>query len=161
MDTITAVPVPTSAELKRMLFDLVDKSITCTDSPIAPDAGGPYVAVYEGRDGAPLAVLVADLTFAASSAAALAMMPARLVEEAKKDGKLQDSLFDCFREVSNILSALLNTPNTPHVVLRRVVSTTDELDDAERAVLRAERRLTQIVEIKGFGTGYCGFAAAG
>ncbi len=161
MDTMTAVPVPTPAELKKMLFELVDKAITCTDSPVAPDAGGPYVAVYEGRDGAPLAVLVADLTFAASSAAALAMMPARLVEEAKKEGKLQDSLFDVFREVANILSALLNTAHTPHVVLRRVVISPAELDDTERAVLVAERRLTQIVEIKGFGTGYCAFAAAG
>lgn len=160
MDTLTAVPVPSSAELKKMLFDLVDKPITCTDSPIAPDAGGPYVAIYQGRDGTPLAALAADLTFAASSAAALAMMPARLVEETKKEGTLPDSLLDVFREVANILSALLNTAYTPHVVLRRVVSDPSELDDAERGLLTAPRRLQQVVEIKGFGTGYCGFVCA-
>ena len=98
MDTITVVPVPTAADLKKMLFELVDKPITCTESPLAPEAGGTYLAVYQGRDGAPLAILVADLTFAASSAAALAMMPPRLVEEAKKEGALPSSLLDVFHE---------------------------------------------------------------
>jgi hypothetical protein len=160
METVIPVPVPTSADLRKMLFELVDKMVTCTESTVAPDAGGGNIAIYQGRDGMPLAMLVADLTFAASASAALAMMPPRLVEEAKKEGALPASLTEVFHEVANILSALLNSPNTPHVVLRRIVTSAAELEDEERAMLTAPRRLLQNVEIKGFGTGYCAFVCA-
>ena len=160
METTVPVPVPSAAELKKMLFDLVDKMITCTDSTVPAETAGDHLAIYQGRDGSPLAVLVADLTFAAASASALAMMPPRLVEEAKKEGALPAQLVDVFHEVANILSALLNTPHTPHVVLRRVAVGVDQLEADERAVLMAGRRLQQNVDIKGFGTGYCAFVCA-
>lgn len=160
METAIRVPVPSAAELRKMLFDLVDKMITCTDSTVSAETGGDHLAVYQGRDGSPLAVLVADLTFAASSSSALAMMPPRIVEEAKKEGSLPAPLADVFHEVANILSALLNTPNTPHVVLRRVAIGVDQLEADEQAVLRSGRRLQQTVDIKGFGAGYCAFVCA-
>ena len=77
METVIPVPVPASADLRKMLFELVDKMVTCTESTVAPEAGGGNIAIYQGRDGAPLALLVADLTFSASSASTVAAsMPA-------------------------------------------------------------------------------------
>jgi hypothetical protein len=158
--TITLpVPVPEGREVQKMLFELIDKAVRCSESTVPVETGGTIVAIYQGKDKNPLAANVVDLAFAVASSAALVRMPPRIVDEAKKQGALPESLVDVFHEVANIFSALMNSARSPHLVLRRV-TTMAELDDEERAVLASPRRLLQTIDVEGYGTGYCAFVCA-
>lgn len=158
VETTRPVPVPDTRDLRKMIFELLDEPVVCSELPAAEMADD-LVATYQGRDGRALALVIVDVGFAAATSAALVKLPPRLVDEARKAGALPDSLVDVFREVANIFSALMNSAKTPHLVLRNVVSI-DGLADDERAVLDSTRRIVQKVEIKGYGTGTCTFVCA-
>ena len=115
------MPIP--EEVSDFLADLLGASIAAekvSKSQKLPDAEDCVTAIYVEDDGRLGGACVADLSFAASAGAALAMMPKAIVEEATRKGELIESLHENYYEVVNILTALLAGPSVPHLRLDRL-----------------------------------------
>jgi hypothetical protein len=110
-------PVPIQEAVAEFLGSLLDLGTAATKvSPPTIEADGSHVIGALCDDLGRIAALVtADLGFAASSGAALAMIPATAAREAVKRGALDETLLENFQEVCNVTASLLNTPSTPHL----------------------------------------------
>jgi len=67
------------------------------------------------------AVALCDLAFSAHVGAALAQLPVDDVQPSISAGCLSEDLPELFHEVVNVVSKLLNSSSTPHVVLCRLL----------------------------------------
>ncbi|MEX2503968.1 MAG: hypothetical protein WD378_03905 [Egicoccus sp.] len=150
-------PMPARASYRDLLRDLLGRTVTvrgAVDQQLRPQRPS-YLAAYRFDDGEPAAIVVADLSLAAAMAASIAMLPpvethAR-VEEA---GELDTELFESLHEVVNVAAKLMNSPMTPHVVLREVVRVPGDVahDLAAIAASPVQRQDWQIA-IDGYGEG--------
>ena len=87
------------------------------------ESSAAYLAGYRFDDGGVAALVVVDQPLATGVAAALGMVP---MAEARAEveqggGRLDGDLLEFLHEVVNIGAKLLNSPGTPHVVLRELV----------------------------------------
>jgi hypothetical protein len=117
----TTYPLPTVVmvrELLGMLFDgLIVKVAGKLD--LSPK-GKPYFAVYVNDQGAPAALVVCDIPFAANSGAALSMLPPNIAKECVKSGVLTEVMVANLREVMNICTRLVLHDGSPHIRLDAV-----------------------------------------
>ena len=117
--TAAVPPVPIQeavAEFVQALIGLGTAASKVTPPTLEPD-GDRIIATYCDDLGRTAALVTADLAFAASTGAALAMIPAAAAAEAVKEGALPEALLENYREIANMTSSLLNTANTPHLKL--------------------------------------------
>lgn len=115
------MPIP--EEVSDFLADLLGAAVAAekvSKSEPLRDPEECVTALYVEDDGRLGGACVADLPFAATAGAALAMMPKAVVDDALKAGELIESLRENFFEVVNILTALLAGPSVPHLRLDRL-----------------------------------------
>lgn len=78
--------------------------------------------LYVNDDDELIGACVTELALAASTAAALALIPVVVAREAVKAGRLGGGLYENYHEVVNIVSAMLNGPELPHLRLSELVN---------------------------------------
>lgn len=158
--TAAVPPVPIQeavAEFVQALIGLGTAASKVTPPTLEPD-GDRIIATYCDDLGRTAALVTADLAFAASTGAALAMIPAAAAAEAVKEGALPETLLENYREIANMTSSLLNTANTPHLRLVDVWPSDDpDLPEEVWAILAAPtKRREYAVTIDGYGSGNLG-----
>jgi hypothetical protein len=149
-------PAPADQELSSLLSNLLGREAQVKKAPAAPlDANASLVlGLYRSDDQALGAVCAADTKLAAGAGAALALVPARVVEEAAKTGKLPPELLENFREILNVACALLNKPGHSHLVFHDTL--TPPLappEDVSALLASPPQRADYVVEIAGYGGG--------
>ena len=143
--------VVTKGQVVKLLRELLSRSIRLdTIATITP-----HPATYRGvvnDDNVPVAVIAADIDFAHTSAAALAMIPASIVEE--KGDKPDPDLIDMFCEVANVLSRLVNEAHPTRLRIDPGIEfPTEEL----QAIMDSGRVVVQsTISIEGYGSGDLG-----
>jgi hypothetical protein len=152
------IPLPMLEAIRDLVGDLLSRGCavdkTADRLELSPEI--PVVlAEYIDEDGDVAGVAVADLPFACRSGSALVMMPPAVAEEAIRAGELDGDMLDCFREVVNVLTRLMNSSETPHVKLRAVYQSGQLLPGELRVLLRGERarRRDYAVTIEEYGEG--------
>ena len=116
-----AYPLPSIAQVKELLGMLFD-GLSVKLGPkldVSPKAAG-YFGVYVSDDGTPAALCGCDIAFAASSGAALSMLPPNVAKEAAKDKELTPVMLANLHEVMNICTRLMLHDDSPHLKLREL-----------------------------------------
>ncbi|MFP3906280.1 MAG: hypothetical protein ACLFWR_04565 [Acidimicrobiales bacterium] len=157
----TAVPpVPIQeavAEFFSALLGLGTAASKAERPRLEPD-GSHIVGTYRDDLGQVAALVTADLVLAASAGAALAAIPPSAARDAVKTGALDENLLENFREVSNVMSSLLNTPATPHLTLVDVWPSDhpDLPTEAWDVLANPTKRREYAVTIEGYDDGHLG-----
>ncbi len=150
-------PIPPRASVRDLLADLLGHRVAVEDADgHLLDAQRPsYAAVYRRDEGTAAAAGIFDLALAGAAGAALGMVsPASAVTQLGELGRLDGDLLEFFQEVSNVLAKLLNSPTTPHVVMREIHAVPGEVPrDVADVVLTPMGRVDYRVEINGFAPG--------
>lgn len=150
-------PLPARASFRDLLRDLVGQPVTVRPGPaLVLDRARPsYLAGYRFDQGGAAAMAVADLTLAAAAGAAIGMMPPKeTLAEVTEAGALDGDLLEFFHEVVNVAARLLNSPSTPHVVLRSLDAVPGEVaEDLAAIATQPSVRHDWTVTIEGYGEG--------
>jgi hypothetical protein len=110
-------PLPTRHAVRQTIEDLIGRDVELADG-VPPEAKSTnVVAVYVTDHLAVTAIAVANLECAARIGGALGMIPRGAVDDAIKDRELPDNLSENCYEVLNVLAAVFNLPDAPHVRL--------------------------------------------
>jgi hypothetical protein len=105
--------------VRDMLLDMLGRDVTVAPSePWAPTLSEPgAVAVYVD-DGSRLRALIScDLELSVALGASIALIPVKTAAFSVEDRRLSEDIAENLNEVVNILAAVFNTPNAPHVRL--------------------------------------------
>jgi hypothetical protein len=157
--TTTEVPtthLPVTKEIKDLLTGLLGREVTLAPtSPLAPSTTSPRsVAVYVDDHLGCRAVIACDLAFSAHAAAALALLPVPVAEEAVAANALDEALAENLYEVLNVAAALFNAPGAVHVRLLELHAAGQPVPPAVLGrMLTLGRREDLEVEVAGYGTG--------
>lgn len=155
-------PLPARASVRDLLADLLSQPVS-VGAGAAQQLDGErrsQLAVYRFDDGSVAALCVAELDLAVAAAAAIAGMPAAAVAAATARSELDGDLAECYRETVNVLSRLLNSPTTPHVVLAGVHPVPGQVPaDVARLALAPAARADYRVTVAGYGGGALTFLA--
>lgn len=150
-------PLPARASFRDLLRDLLGREVQVRpgEPQELDDERSSYLAAYRFDEGDVGALLVTDLRFSASAAASIAAMPAdETWNEVQGTGTLDEELTEFLHEVVNITAKLLNSPTTPHVVLRDHVPVPGEVsEDVAELALSPQVRHDWQVMIDGYGEG--------
>lgn len=150
-------PLPARASFRDLMRDLVGQAVTVRPgAPLSLDTSRPcYLAGYRFDAGDAAAMAVADLTLAAAAGAAIGMMPPKeTFAEVEEAGGLEGDLLEFFHEVVNVAARLLNSPSTPHVVLRSLDPVPGEVpEDLASIATTPSVRHDWTVTIEGYGEG--------
>lgn len=157
-DLTTPIPIPIQDDVREIFADLLGRTCivdkTKDQIPFGPESPEVVIGDFVLDDGTVGALVCADLALAAYSGAALIMMPVSVAEEALTAGRIDGDMFDCFREVVNVMGRLLNREGTPHLKLRAIYRSGDLLPGQTRQMLlAADRRKDFDVSIEEYGTG--------
>lgn len=161
---VVGPPVPIQEAVGEFVNALVGRG--CAASKVTPTSierdGSRILAAYRDTHGTVLAVTVADLDFAAGTGASLGMIPANAAHESAAAGVLEDTLFENYQEVANIMMSLLNSPNSPHLALDGVWASdaADVPDEVWALVEEPGKRREFAVTIEGYGDGHLGVIVA-
>lgn len=145
--------VPFRASVRDLLTDLLARKVVVTDADpfVLTEERRALLASYRFDDGTVAAAAVCDVPLAASAGAAIAMTPA---DEVEHDDGLDDETKEFFHEVVNVFAKLLNSPTTPHVVLREMHTVPGRVPaDVAGFVLEPGGRFDYRVSIEGYGAG--------
>jgi hypothetical protein len=116
-DVLDKSPLPTRHALKSLLEGLIGRDVELKDTdPISPKTTN-LLAAYVTDKLAVSAVAVMDLEGAARLGGSLGMLPKGGVDDAIAERQLSDLLRDNAYEVLNVLAAVFNVENAPHVRL--------------------------------------------
>lgn len=119
-------PLPVLEPLRDMLGELLGRSVEVDKAPSCNVERLSYVGLYVVADETTVAGVAADLSFAAYSAAALAMVPLAGANMQVEAGQLDSTFTACFYEVANVLSRLFNGESVSHLKLSELVRASDE-----------------------------------
>lgn len=149
-------PVPTALDARELISGLLGREVTVqmTDPFVGDEGAGTTWAVYEDDQARARAVALMDLPLSAYAGAAIGLMPVGAAEAALEDNELSPVMQENLYEVLNVLAALLNAPDCPHVKLTSVthVGRTPDGEVAAHATT-VGRRLDLTVTVPQFGTG--------
>lgn len=146
------MPIP--EDVRDFLGDLLGKPVSVTKASRIELGEEPeqfVTGLYVDDKDRLIGACIADIPLAATTGAALAMMPAAVAKEAVDAGKLEEGLRDNYYEVVNILSRLLNGPSVPHLRLTEVVDGVPE--DVLQMVEQAKGRKHYDVTVVGYAGG--------
>lgn len=150
------VVVPTEDSIKSVVGGLFDKELEFEAVPCAAwNRLEPVtMAIYASDDGKPLGIFLCDVGLAAHAAAALVLLPATKSAMCAEGGYIDDELLENFHEVANVASGLFNSPSTPRVALRDLLSPPVEVPRDARPILIAPSARIQLeMSIEGYGKG--------
>lgn len=153
---MTRCPVPARASYRDLLRDLLGRTVEIrpgAEQQLSTEVPS-YLAAYRFDDGEAASVGVLDLSLAAVAAAAIGMSPPAEAREAIEAGRLDEEPLEFLHEVVNVAAKLLNSPGTPHVVLRGLQPVPGEVDDDVAAIASAPGvRHDWKVKVDGYGEG--------
>ena len=116
-------PLPIQEAVRDTLGDLLGR--TCSVSKASEPADVAFLGVFSDKDGNTIAGLGGDFAFSAFTAAALAMVPPGTAREQAEARQLDETLKECFYEVTNVLSRLFNGESVSHLKLTALVEGSD------------------------------------
>lgn len=144
--------LPSLETVAQTLKAFVRREVTVTASA-KPGVGLlPLGGIYHDGSQQPVAACLSDVTFAAASSAAFALIPARVAAEAAAAKKLDEALSEIFAEVLNVLSRLFTSHDNDRVTLRDKFLPPQPLP-AQLASVAPEQCLDLDVDIDGYGKG--------
>ena len=148
------VILPTPESLRRLLSDLLmGRAVTVKKgAPIPiPPQGAFAVARYKTPDGTETVLCVCDLALASAAGAALSLIPAAVVKESMRAGKLSETLAENVHEIFNVCSGLFNQPDHPRFALAEVLL--PPIAPGSISVGKPTRRNDFEIAIDGYGSG--------
>jgi hypothetical protein len=153
-DILAQSPIPTRHAVRNSIQDLIGRDVDLSDGLPVPAKSTNVVAVYVTDKLATSALAVIDLECAARIGGSLGMVPKLVVEEAIQARELPQNLHDNCYEVLNVLAAVFNLPNAPHVRLYEMYGPNASLppDIAQLGALMGSRMDVEL-KISGYGTG--------
>jgi len=150
-------PLPARASFRDLLRDLLGRDIQVRPGGAQElDAAQPaYLAAYRFDEGDVAALAVTDLRLSTAAGAAIAALPPQETwQTVQEAGALDEELTEFLYEVVNITAKLLNSPSTPHVVVRDHVAVPGEVSSDIAEVATAPHvRHDWTVTIDGYGEG--------
>jgi hypothetical protein len=151
---MTTSPLPSRHAVRSLLEGLVGRDVEIRDAAPVPAKATNVVAVYVNDKLAVSAVIVVNLEAAAQLGGALAMLPKGGVADAIAERDLYPSLRDNCYEVLNVLAAVFNVPEAPHVRLYEMFGPNGSVP-ADIAALSAAvgSRMDVELEVSGYGKG--------
>ena len=146
-------PMPSRDDVRKLLADLLARDVQVTRLPNKVKEF-PFVADLIDDQNELVAICACDLPFSAFSASALCGVPAGAAKDTIKAGKLEKNQQENLREVMNILSAVFNGENMPHLRLKELYpSGTAEYKDLSDKLSKPADRYDLDVSIEGYGKG--------
>ncbi|MBL8932865.1 MAG: hypothetical protein JNL54_22310 [Kineosporiaceae bacterium] len=152
-ETMTS-PLPSRHAVRSLLEGLIGRDIEIKDgNPVPPQASN-VLAVYVTDKLAVSALAVVDLAGGARLGGALAMMPKGGVDDAIAAKEMYPALRDNCYEVLNVLAAVFNVPNAPHVRLYEMLGPNGAVP-GDIAALSATvgNRMDVQITVAGYGPG--------
>ncbi len=151
---MSAYPLPEAAHVKDLLGMLFDGLTVKAGAKLdlSPKASS-YVGLYASDDGQLAAFCGCDLAFAASSGAALSMLPPTAAKEAAKERQLTAVMLANLHEVMNICTRLVLRDDSPHLKLREICAIGALPATTATALGGAKRRIDFEVGIAKYGGG--------
>jgi len=144
--------LPSPEEVAQTLSAFVRRDVYVSIQKQAGDGHLPLAGLYHDGHQKLVVACMADIPFAASSAAAFALIPARVAAESASMQKLDESLAEIFAEVLNVMSRLFTHHDNARVTLAEKVLPGQPLP-AELASISNENCLDLIVDIDGYTKG--------
>ena len=147
---------PTPDAIASLLSGLLGVPATTKVSPVPfPLTALKVFGTYIDDTGRLAWMCANDIAFAASTGAALAMVPPGVVNDSIKSGKLTETMVENAREVANVAANLFNTlAGHGHVRLRDYVIPTQALPPAiQQALTKPVLRLDLDVAVRGYPGG--------
>lgn len=114
---VTATGLPVAKDVRDLLEGLLGRDVTLTDGTRLTDATATMVGVYVDDQLRMRAVVAMDVALAASVGAAIGLMPVGGVEDAVESGEMLPVQQDNTAEVLNVVAALFNVGDAPHLRL--------------------------------------------
>jgi hypothetical protein len=155
MTTATSI-LPNTKALRDLLLELMQKGIDIKPGqPWAPTPERPAAVALYVDDSTKLKTLVfCDLALGAYLGACIGLVPPGGAKACVEDGKLSPTISDNLYEVFNIVSALFNVPDHPHLKLYQVHDPGDALPGDVAAHCRAMGARDDLeVSVAGYGSG--------
>jgi hypothetical protein len=148
--------LPPNMFVRDMLLDMLGRDVKVGPSePWAPTPLDPgAVAVYVD-DGMRLGALIScSLELAVALSASIALIPARAAAECVEEGRLTEDMVENLNEVLNIMAALFNRGDKPHVKLYALHVPGKPPPDDLSVPLRAFGKRSDLkIEVAGYGSG--------
>jgi hypothetical protein len=147
-------PLPSRHVVRNTIADLIGRDVDLSDGLPAASKSTNVVAVYVTDRLATSALAIIDLECAARIGGSLGLVPKVAVDEAIAARELPSNLRDNCYEVLNVLSAVFNLPDAPHVRLYEMYGPNTALppDVAALGALVGSRMDVRL-QIAGYGTG--------
>jgi hypothetical protein len=113
---------PTALTIRSLFSDLLGKAVEVRAVPgdPLPMSEVAAVAVFVTEASSLAAVAACDLQLGGALGAALALLPARLVDQARDEGVLREDVRENLDEVFNVMSTVFNADGRPRISLHRV-----------------------------------------
>lgn len=147
-------PLPSRHSVRNLIEDLVGRDVQLSDGLPPESKNTNVVAVYVTDRLAVSAIAVVDFECAARLGGSLAMVPRGGVDDAIKDRDFTSALKDNCYEVLNVLSAVFNVPNAPHVRLYQMFGPGDPIPgDIGAMAATVGTRMDVKLDIAGYGSG--------
>lgn len=152
--TVEHSPLPTRHAVRNSISDLIGRDVDLKDGVPPASKSTNVVAVYVTDRLATSALVICDLECGARIGGALGMVPRIAVDEAIAARDLSGTVRDNCYEVLNVLAAVFNVPNAPHVRLYEMYGPGDSLpgDVAALGALTGSR-MDVTLQIAGYGAG--------
>ena len=149
------VPVPPRASVRDLLRDLLGQPVRVEPGQTLDlSERRALLAAYRLDEGGPAAAMISEVPLAAGAGAAIGMMSPGEIEDPSEVTDPESELFEFYHEVANVLAKLLNSPITPHVVLRELHAVPGEVPgDLARLGLAPSARVDYRVRIGEFDSG--------
>jgi hypothetical protein len=154
------VPMPTPVAVANMLTDLIGRDVKAQSAaPAAAAAKKQFVAVYRDADDGLRALACCDLAVGGSFASALTIVPVSRVDDAVKQGSLDDDLLANLNEVFNVLSAIFPKAGQKRLILRSMQMDGALDPDVQALLAKPPQRLDMDVSVAGYRSGRLMIAA--
>jgi hypothetical protein len=153
-------PMPSRHAVRSLVEGLVGRDVDLKDvDPISPKPTN-VVAAYVTDKLQVSVVAVADLEAAARLGGALGMLPKGGVDDAIQEKDLSGLLRDNAYEVLNVLSAVFNVENAPHVRLYQMYGPNGSVPSDVLALSQViGSRMDLELNVAGYGPGRLSFIA--
>ncbi|HEX4340474.1 MAG TPA: hypothetical protein VH062_31415 [Polyangiaceae bacterium] len=143
--------LPDAQAVTNLLQDLLGKGVQSKKSTPPPGTSKLFVGTYVDDKDDIAAVCLCDLALAATTGAALVLIPAGAAAESTRAGRLPPEMLDNFREVLNVLAS---TFENLHVRFRAVTSPGEAVDKPIKSIMtKPSSRLDLEVAISGYAQG--------
>ena len=152
-ETMTS-PLPSRHAVRSLLEGLIGRDVEIRDGSPVPPKTTNIVAVFVTDKLGVSAIAVANIEPGARLGGALAMLPKGGVDDAIDSKELFPSLRDNCYEVLNVLSAVFNVPNAPHVRLYEMLGPNGSVPgDIATLSASAGNRMDVEIDVAGYGKG--------